>query len=108
MNSITTSGLTFRWADDHLIVTTPKGQYTLDAQGTARLLDMLYAHKDEIFDAEAHSDEVASWARQHPVQQFVIGSLNPQSAEPAAAAPPLLLSLDEGRARRRQHEKAHE
>jgi len=100
MNSITTSGLTFRWADDHLIVTTPKGQYTLDAQGTARLLDMLYAHKDELFDAEAQTDGLAAWARTHPVQQFVIGSLNSQSAEPAAAAPPLLLSLDEGRARR--------
>ena len=58
-NSITTNGLTFRWADDHLIMTTPKRQYTLDAQGTARLLDMLYAHKDAIFDAEAHLDGLA-------------------------------------------------
>ena len=106
MNSITTSGLTFRWADDHLIVTTPKGQYTLDAQETAHLLDLLYAHKDQIFDAEAHSDGLAAWARQHPVQ-FVIGSLNSQSAEPAAAAPPLLLSLDEGRARRQRNEDAN-
>ena len=95
MDSITTSGLTFRWADDHLVVTTPKGQYTLDAQGTAHLLDLLYAHKDEIFDAEAHREGLAAWARQHPVP-FVIGSLNPQP-EPAAVPP---LSLDEGRARR--------
>ena len=102
MDSITTNDLTFRWADDHLIVTIPKGQYILDVQGTARLLDMLYAHKDEIFDAEAHSDGLAAWARQHPVQ-FVIGSLNPQSAEPASSPP---LSLDEGRARRRRNEEA--
>ena len=105
MDSITKNDLTFRWADDHLIVTTPKGQYTLDAQGTAWLLDLLYAHKDEIFDAEAHTDEVASWARQHPVQQFVIGSLNPQSAEPAAVPP---LSLNKGRARRRRNEDTNE
>jgi len=105
MDSVTTNGLTFRWADDHLIVTTPKGQYTLDAQGTAHLLDLLYAHKDEIFDAEAHSVGLASWARQHPVQQFIIGSLNPQAAEPTAAPSPL--SLDEGRARRRRNEDAN-
>ena len=78
MDSVTTHGLTFRWADDHLVITTPKGQYSLDAQGTALLLDLLYAQKDEIFDAEAHTDGLAAWARQHPGQQFVIGSLNPQ------------------------------
>ena len=82
------------------MITTPKGEYALDAQGTAHLLDMLYAQKDEIFDAEAHIDEVAAWARQHPGQQFVIGSLNPQR-EPTAP-----LSLDEGRARRRRNEEA--
>ncbi len=103
MDSITTNGLTFRWADDHLIITTPQGQQTLDAQGTARLLDMLYAHKDAIFDTEAHLDEVASWARQHPVQQFVIGSLNPQREPPPPSTP---LSLEEGRARRRRNEEA--
>ena len=103
MDSIITSGLTFRWADDHLIVTTPKGQHTLDAQGTARLLDMLYAHKDEIFDAEAHSDGLAAWARQHPVQQYVVGTLNPQHESAVPSAP---LSLDEGRARRRRERDA--
>ena len=72
----------------------------LDAQGAALLLDMLYAQKDEIFDAEAHTDGLAAWARQHLGQQFVIGSLNPQP-EPTA---PLPLSLDEGRARRRRNE----
>lgn len=102
MDSITIGGLTFRWADDHLIVTTPKGQHLLDAQGTARLLDFLYTQKDEIFDAEVHVDGLASWARQHPVQQFVIGSLNPQ---PEPTVPPAPLSLDEGRARRRKDEK---
>jgi len=105
MDSVTTHGLTFRWADDQLSITTPTGHHLLDAQGTAWLLDLLYAHKDEIFDAEAHTDEVASWARQHPVQQFVIGSLNLQSAEPAAVPP---LSLEEGRARRRRNEDANE
>jgi len=103
MDSITANDLTFRWADDHLIITTPQGQQTLDAQGTARLLDMLYAHKDAIFDAEAHLDEVASWARQHPAQQFVIGSLNPQRA----SAPSAPLSLDEGRACRRRNEETN-
>ena len=103
MNSVTLNGLTFRWADDHLVITTPKGQYALDAQGTAHLLDMLYAQKDEIFDAEAQTDGLAAWARQHPAQQFVIGSLNPQQ-EPTASSLPL--SLEEGRARRRRNEDA--
>jgi len=53
MDSITTNGLTFRWADDHILITTPTGHHLLDASGMARLLDMLYAHQDEIFDAEA-------------------------------------------------------
>jgi len=104
MDSVTTHGLTFRWADDHLVITTPKGQYALDAQGTAHLLDLLYAHKDAIFDAEAHSDGLASWARQHPQQQFVIGSLNPQHE---SAAPSVPLSLEEGRARRRRNEETN-
>ena len=103
MDSVTTHDLTFRRADDHLIITTPKGQYMLDAQEAALLLDMLYAQKDEIFDAEAHTDGLAAWARQHPGQQFVIGSLNPQS-EPTAPPP---LSLDEGRARRLRNEDAN-
>jgi len=103
MDSITTNDLTFRWADDHLIVTTPKGQYALDAQETAHLLDLLYAHKDEIFDAEVQTDGLAAWARQHPVQ-FVIGSLNPQSESVPSST---LLSLDEGRARRRRNEDAN-
>jgi len=105
MDSLTTSDLTFRWADDHLVVTTLKGQYSLNASETAHLLDLLYAHKDEIFDAEAHTDGVAAWARHHPVQQFVIGSLNLQQE---SAAPPTPLSLEEGRARRRRNEDANE
>ena len=99
--SITLGGLTFRWADDQLVVTTPKGQDCLNASETAQLLDFLYARKDEIFDAEAHAEGLASWARQHSQQQFVIGSLNPQ--EQGAPAP---LSLEEGRARRRRNEEA--
>jgi hypothetical protein len=74
MDSVTTGGLTFRWADEHLVMTTSKGQYTLDAQGTARLLDMLYANKDAIFDVEAHLDGLASWARQHPVRTETIAN----------------------------------
>ena len=101
MDSITLGGLTFRWADDQLIVTTPNEQYQLNASATAQLLDFLYAQKDEIFDAEAHTDGLAAWARQHPQQQFMIGSLNPSSEQ--ATVPPIL-SLDEGRARRRRNE----
>jgi len=65
MDSITMGGLTFRWADDQLSVTTPEGQYQLAASETAYLLDMLYANKDAIFDAEAHTDGngLAAWAR---------------------------------------------
>lgn len=104
--SLTLGGLTFRWSDDQLVVTTSIGQYRLNASETAQLLDFLYTQKDEVFDAETHLDGLASWARQHSVQQFVIGSLNTQSAEPEA--PPAPLSLDEGRARRRRNEVAHE
>jgi len=102
--SITLGGLTFRWTDDQLIVTTPKGQYRLNAGETAQLLDFLYAQKDVIFDAEAHTEGLAARARQHPQQQFVIGSLNPQQE---AANPPAPLSLEEGRARRRRNEDAN-
>ncbi len=45
---------------------------------------------------------LTAWARQHPVQQFVIGSLNSQR-EPAASPAPVI-SLEEGRARRRRNE----
>jgi len=103
--SITVGGLTFRWADDQLLVTTSKGQYRLNASETAQLLDFLYAQKDEIFDAEAHIEGLAAWARQQSQQQFVIGSLNPQQ-EPAV--PPAPLSLEEGRARRRRREDTNE
>ncbi len=91
--SIAVVSLTFRWADDQLIVTTPKGQHHLNASEVAQLLDFLYAQKDEIFDAEAHVEGLATLVRQHPQQQFVIGNLNPQS-EPVAPAP---LPLGEGR-----------
>ncbi len=104
MDCITTSNLSFRWTEDHLIVTTPKGQYHLNASETAHLLDLLYAHKDEIFDAEAHTDGLAAWAHEHPVKQYVLGSLNPQR-EPAALPEPL--SLEEGRARRRRNEETN-
>ncbi len=98
MDSITTSTLSFRWDEDHLIVTTPQGQYALTASEAAHLLDMLYEHKDAIFDAEAQTDGLAAWAHEHPVNQYVLGSLNPQR-EPASSPEPL--SLEEGRARRR-------
>jgi len=104
MNSITMGGLTFRWADNHLSITTPEGQYHLNASETAQLLDFLYAQKDEIFDAEAQTDGLAARARQHSQQQFVIGSLNSQQ-EPAA---PALLLLEEGRARWQRNEDANE
>ncbi len=103
MDSITLGGLTFRWSDNELIVTTPKGQDQLNASEAAQLLDFLYARKDELFDAQADTDGLASWARQHPVHQYVIGSLNPQT-EPLS--PPV--SIDEGRARRRRSEGGHE
>ena len=99
--SITVGGLTFRWSDDQLIVTTPKGQDSLNASETAQLLDFLYAKKDEIFDAEAHDEGLASWARLHQQPRFVIGSLNPQQ-EQGTPAP---LSLEEGRVRRRRNEE---
>ncbi len=87
MDSITVGGLTFRWSNNQLIVTAPKGQYRLNASEAAQLLDFLYAQKDKIFDAEAHTDGLASWARQHPQQQFVIGSLNPQSVSSRMLSP---------------------
>ncbi len=100
---MTHGGLTFRWADGRLIITTPKGQHMLDAQGTAQLLDWLYGQKDEIFDAEAsQGDGRAEWAHQYPPQHYVVGSLNPQPLKQAASEPPL--SLEEGRARLRGNE----
>jgi len=86
-----------------LVITTPNGQYALNASEAAHLLDLLYAHKDAIFDAEAHTDGLAAWAREHPVQQYVLGSLNPQREPEAPSAP--VLSLEEGRARRRRNKE---
>lgn len=45
MESITLNGITFRWNDDDLIITTQTGQELLTGSDAALLLDFLQLHQ---------------------------------------------------------------
>ncbi len=52
MESITVGGLTFRWTENTLLITTPVGQHLLNGRAAADLLVFLDANRDEIFTVE--------------------------------------------------------
>jgi hypothetical protein len=87
MESVTLGGLTFRWSDNVLVITTPTGQHLLNGQAAANLLVFLDANRDEIFTVDQAS-EVPEWAQPQAPGWFVIRSLSSSEQErqlPAAS-----------------------
>jgi len=57
MDSITTNSLTFRWADEHLIVTTPKGQYHLNTSEASSTIGTTLARRGSRTSATKRGSE---------------------------------------------------
>ena len=74
MESVTVGGLTFRWTDSVLMITTPTGQHLLNGQAAANLLVFLDANRDEIFTVD-QAGEVPEWAQPQAPGRSVIGSI---------------------------------
>jgi hypothetical protein len=74
MESIMVGGLTFRWSDNTLLITTPTGQHLLNGRAAADLLVFLDANRDEIFTVE-QAAEVPRWAQPQVPGRYVIGSI---------------------------------
>jgi len=75
MESITVGGLTFRWTENTLLITTPTGQHLLNGRAAADLLVFLDANRDEIFTVE-QAGEVPGWAQPQTPGRYVIGSID--------------------------------
>jgi hypothetical protein len=85
MESITVGGLTFRWTDSVLIITTPTGQHMLNGRAAADLLTFLDVNRDEIFAVD-QAKGTPDWAQPEPPGRYVIGSvLNEQEQRLPAA-----------------------
>jgi hypothetical protein len=74
MKSITVGGLTFRWTENTLLITTPTGQHLLNGRAAADLLILLDANRDEIFTVD-QAGEVPGWAQPPAPGRYVIGSI---------------------------------
>lgn len=74
MESVTIGGLTFRWADTVLIITTPTGQHILNGRAAADLLTFLDINRDEIFAVD-QANGTPDWAQPEPPGRYVIGSV---------------------------------
>ncbi len=74
MESITVGGLTFRWTENTLLITTPTGQHMLNGHAAADLLTFLDRNRDEIFTVE-QAGEVPDWAQPQTSGRYVIGSI---------------------------------
>jgi hypothetical protein len=72
MHSITLHGVTFRWNNEELIITTSSGQERLSGDDAALLLDFLQHHQQDLYSAE-QSRGLPAWARQPG--RFVNGHL---------------------------------
>ncbi|SRR6266487_2642534 len=85
MESIIAGGLTFRWADNVLLITTPTGQHMLNGRATAHVLTFLDANRDDIFAVD-QANEVPDWAQPESPGRYVVGSLvSEQERQPPAA-----------------------
>jgi hypothetical protein len=73
MESITAGGLTFRWADSVLIITTPTGQHMLNGHAAADLLTFLDVNRNGIFAVD-QANGTPDWAQPEPLGRYVIGS----------------------------------
>jgi hypothetical protein len=72
-NSINADGISFRLQDDgSLLLTTPTGQYQIQAQGVADLFDLLSAGQGGFLDS---SSDLPTWARERTSDRLVIGHL---------------------------------
>jgi hypothetical protein len=72
MSSITLHGVTFRWNNEELVITTSAGQERLSGDDAALLLDFLQRHQQDLYGAE-QSRGLPAWAREPG--RFVNGSL---------------------------------
>jgi hypothetical protein len=72
-NSIIADGISFRLLEDgSLLLTTPAGQYHIQAPGVADLFDLLSAGQGGFLDA---SSDLPTWAREITPDRLVIGHL---------------------------------
>ena len=85
MESVTVGGLTFRWTDNVLMITTPTGQHILNGQAAANLLVFLDANRDEIFTVD-QAGEMPEWAQSQASGRYVIGSITQQERRLPAAS----------------------
>jgi hypothetical protein len=76
MESINLNGISFRWSDDQLVVTTARGQDILSAANAAQLLDFLQLHQQEMYAGE-QGRELPPWARDE--RRYVSGTIEHQS-----------------------------
>jgi hypothetical protein len=75
MDSITVNGVSFRWSDDQLLITTAHSQDLLSAGSAAQLLDFLLLHQQEIYAGE-QGRELPAWARDET--RSIAGSIEQQ------------------------------
>ena len=80
MESTTVGGLTFRWTDNTLLITTPTGQHLLNGRAAADLLTFLDANRDEIFTVE-QAGEVPRWVQPQVPGRYVIGRVTSSEQE---------------------------
>jgi hypothetical protein len=66
MDSVTIGPLSFRWDETEIIVTTPAGQYRLNAYESVELLAWLYNQRDNLYAARHNLPE---WARPDQLAQ---------------------------------------
>ncbi len=85
MESVTVGGLTFRWTDNVLMITTPTGQHVLNGRATADVLVFLDANRDEIFTVD-QAGEVSEWAQPQEPDRSVIGNITQQERRLPAAS----------------------
>jgi hypothetical protein len=71
-SSITLHGVTFRWNNEELVITTPSGQERLSGDDAALLLDFFQHRQQDLYGAE-QSRGLPAWAREP--ECFVNGSL---------------------------------
>jgi len=76
MDSINVNGVSFRWMESQLLITTAHGQDLLSAGSAAQLLDFLLMHQLEM-DVTEPIHELPAWARDE--RGSVTGSVEHQA-----------------------------
>lgn len=79
-NSINVDGISFRLLEDGtLLLTTPTGQYQIQAPGVADLFDLLSSGQGGFLDA---SSDLPTWARESAPDRLVIGHVQVDEEPP--------------------------